>query len=109
VDGGEYIVPLVYTVWLRGKLVTGPVPAEDDVPPEGVPLLVAGELVQAPMTASPSSPAAAMAAAFAGRHRALFLVGLTVPTSSIYRSSLSRVRAGCQGRMSETRRTKDVN
>jgi hypothetical protein len=87
VDGGEYIVPLVYTVSLRGKLVTVPVPPEGDALPEGEPVLLVDELVH-PAAASPSN-AVTTAAALAARHRPLFLVvGLTGPTSSGYASAV---------------------
>jgi hypothetical protein len=81
VDGGEYIVPLVYTVSLRGKLVT--VPVEDDALPEGVPLLLVDELVHAAAAVIPSNAVTATAANLASRRPPVFLVvGLTGPTSS---------------------------
>ena len=79
--GGEYAEPLVYSVWVRGKLVIEPPdvgaadPVGDDVPP---PLGVDGLLLQA--LAVPSASTARAAVPYlAVRHRraVMLLVGLT--------------------------------
>jgi hypothetical protein len=108
VDGGEYIVPLVYTVSLRGKLVT--VPVEGDALPEGVPVLVpvllVDELVHAAAVVIPSNTVAAIAANLATRRPPVFLVvGLTGPTSSGYAFSLRWASPVSRGGRQRTRGT----
>jgi hypothetical protein len=95
VDGGEYIVPLVYTVWLRGKLVSAGV--EADGLPVGAPL-VDDELVQAPTAVTAINPDAAMAAILPSRHRLSLVVVRTGPTSSVYKTSVPPGLTGQKGR-----------
>jgi hypothetical protein len=79
--GGEYAEPLVYSVWVRGKLVTEPPDVGvDDADAAGVaePLLDDEPLLHALTVASVSTATAAVPY-LAARHRPLVipLIGLT--------------------------------
>ena len=79
--GGEYAEPLVYSVWVRGKLVTEPPDvgvAEDDAAGVAEPLLDDEPLLHALTVASVSTATAAVPY-LAARHRPLVipLIGLT--------------------------------